>query len=257
MPTVKDILSYLFTLAPEHYKMSWDNIGLMCGHSDSPVSGILVALDASLPVAEEAARRGCELVVVHHPLIFTETSAVSDESITGLRLLSYLEKHISVISMHTNLDCAPGGVNDVLAQRLGLRDVQVLEDGEMAHLVRYGAVPKQSLAQFLPFVKQQLHCPGLRYADGGRPVCRVAVGGGSCGEYFPQLRKLGCDTFVTADVSYHRFADASELGMNLIDAGHFETENPVVQMLCDKLAEQFPEVAVKVSTEHRDVTEYA
>lgn len=257
MPTVNDILSYLCTLAPEHYKMDWDNIGLMCGHSDRQVSRILVALDASLPVAEEAARLGCELVVVHHPLIFTETSTVSDQTITGIRLLSYLEKHLSVISMHTNLDCAPGGVNDVLAQRLGLQNVQVLEDGEMAHLVRYGEVPEQTLAQFLSFVKRQLDCPGLRYADGRRTVHRVAVGGGSCGEYLPQLAALGCDTFVTADVNYHRFADASEMGLNLIDAGHFETENPVVQVLCDRLAAQFPELTVSVSEQHRDVTRFA
>ena len=257
MPTVKDILSYLYTLAPGHYKMDWDNIGLMCGYSDKQVSRILVALDASLSVAEEAAQLGCELVVVHHPLIFTETNTVSDETITGIRLLSYLEKQLSVISMHTNLDCAPGGVNDVLAQRLGLQNVQVLKDGEMKHLVRYGEVPEQTLAQFLPFVKQRLDCPGLRYTDGGKAVHRVAVGGGSCGEYLPQLAALGCDTFVTADVNYHRFADANEMGLNLIDAGHFETENPVVQMLCDCLTARFPELTVSVSEKHRDVTLFA
>lgn len=257
MPTVKDILSYLYTLAPASYKMDWDNIGLMCGHSDRPVSKVLLALDASLAVADEAKRLGCELVAVHHPLIFTSTHTVSDETITGIRLLRYLENDLAVISMHTNLDCAPGGVNDVLAERLGLKNVQVLEDGEMSHLVRYGEVAKQPLSDFLPFVRQQLSCPGLRYADGSRQVHRVAVGGGACGEYMPQLQALGIDTFVTGDISYHRFADAEELGINLIDAGHFETENPVIRMLRDRLSAQFPQLTVLVSEDHRDATRFA
>ncbi len=257
MPTVKNILDFLFDLAPEHYKMDWDNVGLMCGHSDREVTKILVALDASLAVAEEAKALGCELAVVHHPLIFTSTHTVSDETVTGVRLLRYLENGLAVISMHTNLDCAPEGVNDVLADRLGLKNVQVLEDGEMSHLVRYGEVPGQALAAFLPFVKSQLSCEGLRYADGGRPVKKVAVGGGACGDYLEQLQKLGCDTFVTADVNYHRFADAEELGINLIDAGHFETENPVVWQLRAKLSEAFPELTVLVSENHRDATHFA
>lgn len=257
MPTVKNILDFLFDLAPAHYKMDWDNVGLQCGHSDREVTKVLVALDASLAVAEEAKALGCELVVVHHPLIFTSTHTVSDETITGIRLLRYLEHDLAVISMHTNLDCAPEGVNDVLAERLSLKNVQVLEDGEMSHLVRYGEVEEQSLANFLLFVKDRLSCEGLRYADGGRSVKKVAVGGGSCGDYMEQLQKLGCDTFVTADVSYHRFADAEELGINLLDAGHFETENPVVWQLRTKLAEAFPDLTVLVSETHRDATRFA
>lgn len=257
MPTVKNVLDFLFDLAPEHYKMDWDNVGLMCGHSDREVTKILIALDASLAVAEEAKALGCELVTVHHPLIFTITHTVSDKTLTGTRLLRYLENDLAVISMHTNLDCACGGVNDVLAERLGLQNVQVLEDGEMSHLVRYGTVPEQTLAAFLPFVKTQLSCEGLRYADGGRSVNKVAVGGGACGDYMEQLQNLGCDTFVTADVGYHRFADAAELGINLIDAGHFQTENPVVWQLRAKLAAAFPDLTVLVSENHRDVTHFA
>lgn len=257
MPTVKCVLDYLYTVAPAHYKMDWDNIGLMCGHCDKAVTRILVALDASLSVAEEAKELGCELVVVHHPLIFTETHTVADTTLTGKRLLAYLENGLSVISMHTNLDCADGGVNDVLAQRLGLQAVQLVQDGEGAGLIRYGEVPEQTLPAYLRFVKDRLSCEGLRYADGGRAVRRVAVGGGACSECMEQLAALGCDTFVTADISYHRFADASELGINLIDAGHFETENPVVWMLRQRLAEQFPEVAVLVSETHRDATRFA
>lgn len=257
MATVKDILDYIYSIAPASYRMDWDNIGLMCGHSDREVTKILVALDASLSVAQEAKQLGCELVAVHHPLIFTSTHTVSDETITGQRLLAYLENGLSVISMHTNLDCAPGGVNDLLAQRLGLRNIQVLQEGEMEHLVRYGEVTPQTLAQFLPFVKKQLGCEGLRYVDGGKDVRRVAVGGGACGEYITQILELGCDTFVTADINYHRFMDAGELGVNLIDAGHFETENPVCADLAEKLRAAFPQIRVFLSETHADCIKFA
>lgn len=257
MPTVKHILDYLYTLAPSQYKMDWDNVGLMCGHSDREVTKVLLALDASLAVAEEAAQLGCELVAVHHPLIFTSTQSVTDETLTGQRLLRYLESGLAVISMHTNLDCAPGGVNDVLADRLGLQAVQTVQDGEGANLLRIGTAEKQPLQQFLPFVKQQLACEGLRYADGGREVQRVAVGGGACGDMFAQAAELGCDTLVTGDVKYNQFIDAKALGLNLIDAGHFETENPVVWMLRAKLAAQFPDLTVFVSENHADVIHFA
>ena len=257
MPAVNDILNYLFSVAPEQYKMDWDNVGLMCGHSDRKVTKILVALDASLAVAEEAKALGCQLAVVHHPLIFRTTPTVSDATITGKRLLAYLENGLSVISMHTNLDCAPGGVNDILADRLGLKNVEVLPDGEMAHLVRYGEVEPQTMAEFLPFVKKQLACEGLRYTDGGRQVYRVAVGGGACGDYLTQITELGCDTFVTADVGYHRFADAGEMRLNLIDAGHFETENPVCAYLAERIRAAFPEIEVVESKVHADCIKFA
>ena len=257
MPIVKNILDFLFTLAPASYKMDWDNIGLQCGHSDKEVTKVLVALDATPAVADEAKELGCELVVTHHPLIFTPAHTVSDETLTGNRILKYLDNGIAVISVHTNLDCAPDGVNDVLAERLGLKNITVFEDEELSHLVRCGDVPVQTLTDFLPFVKQQLGCEGLRYADGGKPVQRVAVGGGSCGDFTAQLQKVGCDTFVTADVKYHEFIDAVDLGINLIDAGHFETENPVVWQLRAKLAAAFPDLTVYVSEEHCDATHFA
>ena len=260
MPVVNEILNYLFSVAPERYKMEWDNIGLMCGHADREVTKLLVALDATLEVAEEAKALGCELVVTHHPLIYGGTNTVSDATLTGKRILAYLENGLSVISMHTNLDCAPGGVNDVLAERLGLQDIRVMPNyhDDAPYLIRYGEVEEQRLADFVPFVGQKLACKGLRYADGGSKVHRVAVGGGSCGDcLLPVREKLGCDTFVTADVKYHQFADARELGLNLIDAGHFETENPVCTYLVQKLRAEFPEIEVVKSTKHADCINFA
>lgn len=256
MTTVQDVLNYLYELAPGSFAEDWDNIGLMCGRGGREVTKILVALDASLAAADEAKSRGCELAVVHHPLIFRGLKSVSDRGIEGVRAMKFLENGVSVISMHTNLDCAPGGVNDALAGLLGLKNVRVLPDGEYSNLVRWGEIEPRPLPEFLAFVKDTLGCPGLRYADGGKTVRRVAVGGGSCGEFLEKMPEIGCDTFVTADVKYHLFADAAEMGINLIDAGHFETENPVTAVLREKLAERFPETAVLLSESHGDVTRF-
>ena len=245
--TVQNVLDYLFTLAPITYKEPWDNVGFLAGRKDAPVTKILVALDATAAVAEEAAALGCQLVVTHHPLIFHAPKHVTDADPLTRTLLSYLEKGVAVISMHTNLDCVPGGVNDVLAEKLSLHNIEVLEDGETAGLLRAGEVEPRSLADFAAFVKERLSCPGLRYADGGKPVRRVAVGGGGCAGYIELAAASGCDTFVTADVKYHEFQEAVTRGINLIDAGHFETEDPVCAVLRDKLAAAFPELEVILS----------
>lgn len=259
MPAVNEILNFLFAVAPERYKMEGDNVGLMCGHADGKVTKILVALDATLNVAEEAKALGCELVVTHHPLIYGGTNTVSDATVVGKRILTYLENGLAVISMHTNLDCAPGGVNDVLAERLGLEDIRIMPNvADAPYLIRYGEVEEQSLADFVPFVAQKLACAGLRYVDGGKQVHRVAVGGGSCGDLLTPVKEvLGCDTFVTADVKYHQFTDAKELGLNLIDAGHFETENPVCTYLVTRLRAAYPEVEVVKSKTHADCINFA
>ena len=242
--TVQTILDYLWTLAPEEYKEGFDNVGFLAGRKDAPVQRLLIALDATEAVAAEAAALGCQLVLTHHPLIFHAPKHVTDADPDTRALLAYLERGIAVISMHTNLDCAPGGVNDVLARRLGLHNIEVLEDGETAGLIRMGEVEEQELAEFAAFVKAGLRCPGLRYAQGGRPVRRVAVGGGACGDFIRRAAAAGCDTFVTADLKYHQFQDAALLGINLLDAGHFETEDPVCDVLAQRLSARFPELEV-------------
>ena len=127
MPKVNEIRTALFEAAPEYMKMEWDNVGLMCGHAAQEVTRVLVELDASYRVLNEAKAAHCELVVCHHPLIFGGTKTVTDETPVGRSLLFAIENGISVLSFHTNLDCAPEGVNDVLARSLGLSEVTVME----------------------------------------------------------------------------------------------------------------------------------
>ena len=262
MVHVSDILQFVETLAPRSMKMDWDNVGLLCGSRSTPVTKVLVALDPFEHVCEEAARWGAEVMVTHHPLIFQPLPNVTDETTIGRGLMTLIKHDISAINAHTNLDQAPGGVNDVLAQKLALVNVQVVnpcgttEAGESWGLLRMGEVPQQPLDAFLKRVKTLLGCEGLRYVDGGKPVKKVAVGGGACGDGWREALDAGCDTFVTSDIKYNQFWDAHDLGLNLIDAGHFYTENPVVAMLAEKIAAAFPEIEVKISESHRDCMKY-
>ena len=262
MNTVADILAFLDTLAPRHMKMDWDNVGLLCGSKKTPVTKILVALDPFEVVCKEAAEKGAELIVTHHPLIFGSLKAITDETEVGRCVQLLCAKGISAINAHTNLDCAPEGVNSLLAEQLGLTEIEVIdplgtdEQGRPWGLLRKGSVPEQPLETFLSTVKKQLACEGIRYVDGGKPVCKVAVGGGACGSELMDAVKAGCDTFVTADVKYNGFFDAKVLGINLIDAGHFQTENPVTALLAQKLTQAFPDIQVMISENHRDCMKY-
>lgn len=248
MIKVKDILNYIEAIAPRELKKEWDNVGLLCGRADREVTKILVALDPFEHVCREAKEIGAELMVTHHPLIFDPISAVTEDSEAGRCILYLCENNIAAINAHTNLDAAQGGVNDVLAHALGMTDVRMMDDG----FLREGYVEQQSLDSFLAVVKAALGCEVIRYADGGKPVSRVAVGGGSCAGGMDAVIAAGCDTFVTADAKYNHFRDAAFHGLNLIDAGHFCTENPVMAAVAAKLRAAFPEIEVIESKSHRD-----
>lgn len=251
MPTVREIESALYNWAPRELAEDWDNVGLLVGGGEREVRRVLIALDVAEWVADEAISRGADLVVAHHPVMncrWHEVQSVVDGNAQGRTLTKLLRNDISAICMHTNLDAADGGVNDILAQKLGLRDVSMLNEEKIG---RVGTLKcEKSLEQFLHDVVQSLNCQGLRYRDGGKPVRRVAVGGGACAEYVANALALGCDTFVTADVKYHDFLDAD--GINLIDAGHFETEAPVCEAVRAYLAERFPQLELMRSTSHAE-----
>ena len=255
MSTVKDILQFIESIAPPALKLEGDNVGLLCGRADKEVKTILVALDPFASVCREAVAEKADLLVTHHPIIHGTISSVTDQTTSGQALLELMEHNISAVNAHTNLDCAEGGVNDTLAKAVGLSGIQKIS-ADPYGLLRQGQVDVQSLEEFLAKVKGNLGCSGLRYADGGKAVRKVAVGGGSCGSELAAVAAAGCDTFVTADVKYNQFWDAQMLGINMIDAGHFHTENPVVAVLAEKIQAAFPNIQVKISKNHTDCMKF-
>jgi len=257
MVTVEHVLQFLNTVAPPQLMESWDRAGMNCGHKNAPVTKILVALDASPESCREAKEYGAELLVTHHTLLWNG-GFITDSDPEGVNVLYLIENSIAHINAHTCLDIARGGVNDVLAEVLGLEDVQILNptktdpEGRPCGLVRFGQVPEQPVEAFLAMVKTALGCEGLRYVNRSRPVHRVAVCGGAGASELADVIAAGCDTFVTADVKYNAFRDAYDAGVTLIDAGHFHTENPVCAVLAQKIQAQFPEIQVKISENHTD-----
>ena len=257
MITVGMITACLNQRFPPQRKESWDKVGLNCGHMDAPVTKVLVALDPFAEVCREAKEWGAEMLVTHHTLLWDE-GFITDETEQGRNALYLIENGIACWNAHTNLDLAPDGVNDVLAKTLGLSDIRVIaptrtdERGREWGLLRSGFVPEQPLETFLSHVKEALGCPGLRYVCGGKPVCKVAVGGGACADEMGLAVNAGCDTLVTSDIKYNDFWDAKALGLTLIDAGHFYTENPVCTLLAAHLRSRFPSLEVKISESHHD-----
>ena len=261
MPKVKNIHGFIKGIAPEYMAMDWDHVGLLCGHADREVSRILVALDPFMSVAQEAKALDCQLLVTHHPAIWN-LDTVSDATQQGRVLLYLIENGIAALNAHTNLDCAPEGVNDCLAAKLSLANVKVIdpkgtdEKGCPYGLLRGGEREAIAPKDFASFVKAALTCEGLRYADGGKMIRRVAVGGGSCSDALHRVAALGYDALVTADCKYNAFADAKDLGITLVDAGHFQTENPVCAYLAEKMQQAFPEIQVILSKNYADCIKF-
>lgn len=246
MVKVSEIFEKLNELAPVDTKLDFDNVGLLVGSWEDEISRVLVALDITMDVIGEAKSMGAELIVSHHPMFF-ELKSVTDSDTTGTRVLALARAGMSAICMHTNLDKALGGVNDALTEALGIEDAEVFgADG----VGRVGYVPEQGLRDFMAHVKGALNADGLRFVDAGRPVNRVAVLGGAGGGELIEAVEAGADTYVTADVKHHQFIDARELGVNLIDAGHFSTENVAVPKLAELLENEFPDLEVAISRAH-------
>ena len=246
MPTIGTILNSLSKLAPTESKMDFDNVGLLAGAPEWNTSCVMLSLDITSATILEAEKYGAGLIVSHHPLFFDLKSATPDSE-GGKHLLDLLTRRIGAICMHTNLDAADGGVNDALAAALNIRDAHPFES---EHILRIGHLDMEMpLDVFLAGIKAALQCEGLRYT-GSKPVNRVAVGGGSCGNMLDEAVKAGCDTFVTADIKYDVFLRASELGINLIDAGHFHTENVVIPVLKSWLSRKYPGLTILLSSHH-------
>ena len=256
MITVRDIEKALFDWAPQELAMSWDNVGQLVGEPEAEVKKVLVALDITEDVVREAVACGADVIVAHHPVMncaWHPVQRVRSDDAQGRMLITMIRSGISAICMHTNLDAADGGVNDVLAEKLGLSDLELLNEEKIG---RIGTLKCQlPLVEFTRLVVESLGCNGLRYVDNGKPVHRVAVGGGACSGYIAQAIANGCDTFVTSDLKYNDFLDTKEI--NLVDAGHFPTENVVCPVLAEYLRKQFPQLNVVQSTAHsREVIQY-
>ena len=275
MVNVKNIYEYLSLFAPLEYKMDFDNVGLLVGRAKDEVSNILVSLDITSDVVTEALDTDVQLIVSHHPLFFSLKN-VNDQDVIGQKIIRMLRGGISAICMHTNLDAARGGVNDALAAAAGISTVNTsdinpkygreaallnedgfLPNGEAFSYGRFGCIKSPcSLPEYLQVLKKALGANGLRYHNAGREVCKVAIEGGAGGDALRHALDKSCDTFITADIKYDVFLEAKELGINLIDGGHYCTENLITNVLKEKLCDAFPSVRATISSIHKQTPQF-
>ena len=233
--TVKTLYEKLNTAIPASLSCEWDNDGLMCcPDSTKEVRRALVCLDVTADAIDKAISEECDVIVTHHPLIFKGLKAITDEFFIPKKAIKLIRAGISVMSFHTRLDALSGGVNDRLAELLELGDIAPFGDG----IGRIGMLKMTcDIESFAKKVKAVLGAPVVQYADAQRDVQRVAVLGGSGKDELYAAIAAGADTFVSGELSHHPMTDAPDMNINLIEAGHFYTEEPVCKVLCQILTE--------------------
>jgi dinuclear metal center YbgI/SA1388 family protein len=254
VPNLSEVQRVLEGLAPRGLAEPWDNPGLQVGDPDRRINGILVSLDPTLAAVREASGRGAQLLVTHHPLIFRPISSLDMSSFPGDVIGEAVRTGVSVVSLHTNLDSAEGGINDILAGLLDLRDVEVLEkragDGtapqiipakakaETTGLGRVGNLPDSVSLSVMKTKVMEALCtkrPLRQIGDRRDMVRRVAVVGGAGGSLVAQAVERGADILVTGDVTYHQALEAVRLGLTVIDGGHFLTERAAMRVFAERL----------------------
>ena len=232
-----DLVNFLDGYAPFSDALSFDNAGLLCGDPQKEIRKVLLSLDATYSVIDQAVSVGADLILTHHPALFAAQKTFSPDD----RVYRLIEKGIAALALHTNLDVARNGVNDHLARAVGLAEVEDWCGNDPAFVSRKGVLPQEMpLTEYCAFVKKALGCNCLRYADGGRPVKKVALCSGSGGDMWEFLIGTDIDTLLTGEAKYHHFLEAAQRGINLIDAGHFSTENLILPQLEAWLSEADP-----------------
>lgn len=226
---VKKLYDKLAEIIPEQLREEWDNDGIMCAADySSEVNNVLITLDVTEEIVDYAISRNFDLIISHHPLIFKPLTGLTEENHVARKVIKLLANNVSVFSFHTRLDRVAGGVNDILAEKLGLTDVEPFGDG----LGRIGNLSEEKLLDdFAETVKETLGADGVRYADAYNPVKRVALVGGDGKGYVAAAIDAGADTYLSGRIGYNVMEEAGELGINLVEAGHYFTEFPITSYL--------------------------
>ena len=228
MTTVNEIIKLIEKTAPPALAYPWDNSGLLTGSRGKEVKKIYITLDTNKYTVDEAVRLGADMIVSHHPIMFGGIKQIEYNSPSGYVISELIKHDIALYAAHTNMDCANGGINDILAYKLGITGTEIIEkspDFPGCGLGRIGTVKEQTLKEFAAKVKTALDTPFVRVSgDPEKIIKRAAVGGGACDDLIPAARHMCADVMVTADMKYHITMDSAESGIAIIDAGHYPTE---------------------------------
>lgn len=234
--TVKNIFEYLNELFPTDTAADFDNVGLLVGNPDSVVDNTLIALDCTAETVTKAIENKCNLIITHHPVIFNPLKNV----LSGSVVFELIRNNISVISMHTNLDIAKDGVSETLCSVLGATEIcsQTASDG---FTLKSGVISPISAKSLADKIKATLG-GNVRYVDGGNEISSFLVCSGSGGEFIFDALRLGFDAFISSEIKHKQFLFAKDNGISVFDAGHFCTENIIVEPLNKLLSDKFKDI---------------
>lgn len=253
MLTVADLCKFLEAFAPAELAAEWDNVGLLVGDRAQKAERVMTCLTITPRTAGEAIREQADLIVTHHPLPFRPVKRLTADEPSGRMLLDLIRAGIAIHSPHTAFDSAAAGINQQLAEGLGLSEIKPLE-GEAG---RFGQLPPLTLQELAGRLKQFLKIDGLHLV--GQPqmqVTQVAVACGSAGEFLDKAVQLGCQAFVTGETRLHTCYDAEVRGIGLLLTGHHASERFGVERLAEVLAAQFAGATIWASRDERDPLEW-
>ena len=259
--TVKDVLNCITEIAPLQWQESYDNAGLQVGDLEGEVHKALICLDITEEIVDEAIAKGCDLIVSHHPLIFRGLKHLTPETYIERAVMKAIRHNIAMISMHTNLDNSHLGVSRVLAERLGLKRLRILQpsvsEPELCGAGMMGEFDQpMEETVFLSLVAEQLGSPCLHHsALTGRSISRVALCGGSGSPFMQDALRLKADAYLTADIKYHDFF-VPEGRMLLVDGGHFETEQFTKELIYELIRKKFPTFAAEIAETNTNAIHY-
>ena len=251
MNTVQNIFDFLNDYAPIESQEGFDNSGFLFGNINCEVRKVILSLDVTSDIINEAFEEKCNLIISHHPLIFDGIQNVFSDDPTGNKLIKLAKKDLNVICMHTNLDKKL--VNKVLIETISDQDFEQEDD----YLWSGNLSESKRLIDYIKEIKHKLSAPGVRYYDAGIPVKKIGCIGGSGGFALEKAYSKGIDTFITADIKYSTFLTAKELGINLIDANHFSTENVVIPELKKILEKEFDDIEFIIAANNIMEIQYA
>ena len=245
---VRDIIKVIEDFAPLSIQEGWDNSGLCVGSPEDEVSSILLGLDCTEKLVDEAIECGADLIITHHPLIFSGLKKISPDDPIGAAVIKAVRNGISIYAAHTNADKVIAGVSGAMAARLGLTDVEILEeDGEGTGLGVVGNLPSPlSAKEAIALVKDRFSLKMMKTsAPAECPVTRIAMCGGSGGSLIRSAQKAGAQLYISGDISYHNFFTPE--GFMIMDIGHYESEIEIVDILFSLIKKNFPTFAVRIT----------
>lgn len=248
MYKVKDIIAVLEDFAPLSIQEKWDNSGLCIGSPEAPVTSVLLGLDCTPELVGEAVSCGADMIVTHHPLIFSGLKKISPEDPVGSAVIKAVSAGIAVYAAHTTADKVIAGVSGAMASRLGLRDVTVLApeaDGNGLGVTGYLPEPLPA-RDAVDYVKEKFSLKSVRASRPVRgKISKVALCGGAGASLIPDAIASGADLYITGDISYHHFFTPD--GFMLMDIGHYESEKDIVAILFSLIKKNFPNFAVRMT----------